>query len=86
MPIELDVFIPNLSLAFEYQVITSNNKRICKGEQHHRQVSKGKDLMPFTEARERTDIFKQDACKKLGIDLIAIPFWWDQVLFIECNC
>jgi len=66
---ELDIWIPELKLAFEYQ-----------GEQHfeafHRgitQVTKGQSL----ESQQKRDQEKRKACEKLGIRLIEIPFTWN---------
>eukprot|EP01114_Cavostelium_apophysatum_P006045 TRINITY_DN1724_c0_g1_i1.p1 TRINITY_DN1724_c0_g1~~TRINITY_DN1724_c0_g1_i1.p1 ORF type:complete len:404 (+),score=49.64 TRINITY_DN1724_c0_g1_i1:149-1360(+) len=59
---ELDIFVPSLSLAFEFQ-----------GKQHY-QSSPGYRFS--SEPRER-DRIKQLACKQAGITLIEVPYWWD---------
>lgn len=62
-PMELDVFVPILSLAFEYH-----------GPQHyffHHYYGSSDDQM-------LRDVHKRLACEKAGITLIEIPFWWDQ--------
>jgi hypothetical protein len=58
----LDVFIPNLSLAFEYHGIQHYNHHFKYGNP--------------TEQQTR-DKEKEQACKREGITLITIPFWWD---------
>lgn len=61
---ELDIFIPRLSLAFEYQ-----------GEQHYHQALLG---VNDPAHRKRLDLEKLLACERLGITLIEIPYWWDR--------
>jgi allophanate hydrolase subunit 1 len=58
---ELDIFIPSLSLAIEYQ-----------GMQHYRASYRG----DFQRQLKR-DEEKQQQCKENGITLIIIPYWWD---------
>lgn len=59
---ELDIFIPQLSLAFEYQ-----------GEHHFHSTPRfGQE----DEYQER-DKEKLELCAKNGITLIRVPFWWD---------
>lgn len=59
---ELDVYIPSLNLAFEYQ-----------GKQHFTNIYSMQD---HTKVQER-DSEKRALCSSLGIDLIEIPYWWD---------
>lgn len=49
-PIELDVYLPELQLAFEYQ-----------GEQHYKPLHWVSDLT----AQQKRDYEKQEACKKV---------------------
>ncbi len=56
------IYIPNLSLAFEYQ-----------GEHHYRSSS----IYGTPERQQEHDAEKHDACKSSGITLIPIPFWWN---------
>eukprot|EP01114_Cavostelium_apophysatum_P023042 TRINITY_DN8558_c0_g1_i1.p1 TRINITY_DN8558_c0_g1~~TRINITY_DN8558_c0_g1_i1.p1 ORF type:complete len:373 (-),score=66.08 TRINITY_DN8558_c0_g1_i1:152-1270(-) len=60
---ELDVYIPSLRLAFEYQGIQHYQKQPFLGTEE-------KDL--------KRDSVKRKACDGLGITLIEIPYWWDQ--------
>ncbi len=61
-PVELDIYIPSLSLAFEYQ-----------GEQHyHRNTLFGDPQLIRSRDEE-----KKQLCKEANITLIEIPFWWD---------
>jgi hypothetical protein len=60
---ELDIFIPHLSLAFEYQ-----------GQHHYTdnyQSGVAKDV-------QQRDIQKASACLAAGITLIQVPYWWDK--------
>jgi hypothetical protein len=57
------IFLPHLSLAFEYQ-----------GEQHYFPLS----IFGTASIRKRRDQAKCDFAAELGITLIPIPFWWDR--------
>jgi hypothetical protein len=59
-PIELDIYVPSLQLAFEYQ-----------GPQHFRQIHRG----DFKRQTERDDE-KMQLCNQFGITLICIPYRW----------
>eukprot|EP01114_Cavostelium_apophysatum_P021826 TRINITY_DN7718_c0_g1_i1.p1 TRINITY_DN7718_c0_g1~~TRINITY_DN7718_c0_g1_i1.p1 ORF type:complete len:570 (+),score=80.59 TRINITY_DN7718_c0_g1_i1:26-1735(+) len=63
-PMELDVFIPSLKLAFEYQ-----------GQQHFEDLNYVFDQVKDQKLR---DSEKRQACVAIGISLIEIPFWWDR--------
>ncbi|KAN0004640.1 hypothetical protein ACTFIU_001878 [Dictyostelium citrinum] len=58
----LDFFIPQLSLAFEYQ-----------GKQHYMDVPRFGD----TTIYQNRDNEKRLICKNNNITIIEIPFWWD---------
>lgn len=61
---ELDIWIPKLSLAFEYQ-----------GQQHYRDLR----LFGTRGGEEITkDKKKLAACNEAGIKLVVVPYWWDQ--------
>jgi hypothetical protein len=60
--VELDVYIPSLALAFEYQ-----------GEQHYH--SSFHSNVQYKQQLLR-DNHKMQLCKQLGITLVHIPYWW----------
>ena len=59
---QLDVFVPKLSLGFEYQ-----------GEQHYFDVYQMGAQWRYVERDEQ----KRKACKENRISLIEVPYWWD---------
>ena len=63
---ELDIFIPERKIAFEYQ-----------GEQHFEEswMDSREDSLQRQESRDEE---KRIACEELGIALIEIPFTWDR--------
>lgn len=61
-PFELDVYLPRLKLAFEYQ-----------GEQHYVDIH----TLGSKWHQKQRDQDKKEACKKHEITLIEIPYWWD---------
>jgi hypothetical protein len=66
---ELDIFVPSLSLAFEYQ-----------GEQHFDPHY----LFGATQNIKERDSEKRIACERIGIQLVEIPFWWDRSQVESC--
>jgi hypothetical protein len=61
--LQLDVFFPNLMLAFEYQ-----------GEQHY---GRSAFLWEETSTQMQRDQLKSEICRNVGITLVAVPYWWD---------
>ena len=59
---QLDIFIPSLALAFEYQ-----------GEQHYHHTY----LYGSAKDQQKNDLRKKDECKQFGITLIEVPYWWN---------
>lgn len=66
---ELDIYIPALNLAFEYQ----GKHHYTDKESEHFQISDEFKLLVQIKDEE-----KREACKSENITLIAIPYWWDQ--------
>jgi len=64
-PMELDIFIPEYSLALEYN-----------GEYHFKQVPVHGDV----EMIKKRDLHKEIMCTENGYTLIVIPFWWDKTI------
>jgi len=58
----LDIFIPSLSLAFEFN-----------GAQHYERRYFNDSL----EEQQLKDSSKRIACDTAGITLIEVPYWWD---------
>lgn len=63
---ELDIWIPHHSLAFEYQ-----------GEQHYHTLSFTSPTNALSEYTRR-DKVKEATCERMGVKLIVVPYWWDQ--------
>ena len=64
LPLELDVYLPTLNLAMEYQ-----------GEQHFDDIqSAGFSNVEMYQYRDR---LKEKLVSSLNIHLISVPFWWD---------
>jgi len=60
-PLELDIYLPNINLAFEYD-----------GRQHYEYTEwfhKNIETFQETQARDR---FKDEKCKKMGVTLIRV--------------
>jgi hypothetical protein len=78
LPMELDIWLPDKMLAFEYQ-----------GEQHFAPFWKGVvDLKPrqTLEATQKRDQEKREACEVNGIILIEVPYTWKGTMewLVEC--
>jgi hypothetical protein len=61
----LKIFLPNLSLACEYQ-----------GETHYF----SNHIFGRATDRQRADMMKQTFATRAGITLVVIPFWWNKSL------
>ncbi len=59
----LDIFLPELQLAVEYQ-----------GNQHYKMHF----LFGSPSDQQQRDAEKRQQCRKLGISLIEVPYWWDK--------
>jgi hypothetical protein len=60
---EVDIYIPSLSLALEYQ-----------GIQHY----EGHYLWSPLDSQRERDELKRSACREKNIILVEIPYWWDK--------
>lgn len=60
--LELDVFLPERNLAFEYN-----------GPQHYEEIP----FFGPLEAIQARDSRKQELCRSAGIRLVNVPYWWD---------
>jgi hypothetical protein len=61
--LELDVYVPELNLALEYQ-----------GQQHYWD---GMYQHHSANVQSFRDQLKRQACRQFGIKLIQVPFWWN---------
>jgi hypothetical protein len=71
----LDVYLPELNLAFDYR-----GKIYCidcivlrfLGAQHYQEVYKGR-----LKEQQRRDAEKLQICTDNGLSLVVVPYWWD---------
>jgi len=63
--LELDIYFPQLQLAFEYN-----------GQQHYHDVG----FFGPVEVYRRRDQLKRELCRAQGIRLVTLPYWWDERL------
>ena len=61
--VQFDIFLINRNIAIEYH-----------GKQHYEDIPTGFGPLEMYKTR---DVEKQKICKRFGIDLIIIPYWWD---------
>jgi len=66
-PLELDVFLPKLNFAIEFN-----------GEQHYNELASA-GFSPLENQLAR-DQEKVRLCIENGIQLLIIPFWWDNTV------
>jgi len=71
IPMELDVFVPSLSLALEYQGNAHYQWHFTFGSPTRHQVR---------------DEEKRQECSKLGLTLVEIPYWWSGNRDILVSC
>jgi len=62
---EVDIFLPSLAMAFEYQ-----------GEHHYIPIGKTEAFSTQKNIKKQ-DVRKEYTCNVLGISLVKIPFWVD---------
>ena len=79
--LELDVFIPSLRLAFEFQVHSSVHLFLlilyCSREQErHHYITSQYSYVPVQVYKDR-DQTKRSLAAQKGITLIIVPCWWD---------
>ena len=63
--VELDIFIPNRKLAVEYH-----------GIHHYKDTAAFGPIELYTER----DKEKKRLCEKFGVELIVVPYWWDNTM------
>ena len=64
--IQFDIFLVDRNIAFEYH-----------GRQHYEDIPSGFAPLEMYKCR---DLEKESLCKKFGVSLIIIPYWWDNSL------
>ena len=62
-PMQLDVFIPSKSIAFEYQ-----------GKQHYEDIG----VFSPSKTYQKRDEEKRTLCASNNIKLIEVPYWWNR--------
>lgn len=64
--VELDVWVPKLKLAFEYQ-----------GEQHYHNLESSFGYHNSLSVYTKRDEEKILQCEQIGVTLVSVPYWWD---------
>ena len=62
-PVQFDVFLPKKKIAFEYH-----------GQQHYEDIPSGFAPLEMFVHRDKE---KEQICKKYGIQLCVVPYWWN---------
>ena len=65
-PVQFDIFLVRRNIAFEYH-----------GQQHYEDIPSGFAPLQMYKYRDQE---KAIICKKFGILLIVIPYWWDNTI------
>lgn len=81
-PMELDIFFPEINLALEYQgeYHYNDSKQPSISEKRMEEApSRGVILYLYLYSfLHMEDLEKKNACEKLNITLIQVPYWWDR--------
>mgnify|MGYP007061232854 CR=1 FL=1 len=85
--LEIDVYLPELKLALEFQVIQiivcSHSTLITPlpsiSKERHHYLRESSVPRPLDETKGR-DSLKKDLATKAGLTLIVVPCWWDKQL------
>lgn len=76
--LEVDVWIPSLALAFEYQVCAHSILSwvvTCSQEAYHYTSTDYTD-QPL-DSYQALDRIKRELATSRGITLVIVPYWWD---------
>jgi len=60
--VQVDIYVPSLSLAFEYQ-----------GAQHYHDILSRFETAATQEMRDKKKLRR---CRQLGVTIIFVPYWW----------
>ena len=88
--LELDIWLPSLNLAFEYQVFTSPPPpqippRLMKIVQEKHHYSSTEYTYQPLQSYQQKDEAKRKLAAEKGLSLVTVPFWWNGNLERYCN-